>query len=271
MTAIAVSISSLKKWDAILSRSKYILAITALTGSWLTQSFENSWLVFSLLCLVSAWAVLCHMAEGFSRRYIINVSLVGPIYLVAALFSPARVALLAGAAFGVALYMLFLSNLAFDPKVKLISGDRFYRFRYPLDRIIPLAYLACEPLLPFFKPIMVLHWTLGMFNLPIWRVSLFDPLSLYRHIGNRAVKINLFTGGWTESLFAYRHAMGLLNLLDSLRKFEENDLDGAALAASARLALRSLPCETKEILSDVARTLNPMKYHQILSAFDLAY
>jgi hypothetical protein len=167
-------------------------------------------------------------------------------------------------------YSLLVGYIVWKPHARLMRGSRLYKLRHPLERLIPFVYLAPEPLAPIFSPVPAFHWSIAAFNIPILRFSIFDPLSIHNYIKNRTSRLTSLYDDWTGALTCFRSAVGIINLLDALRRFEQIDLDGVALAASARLALSKIPDQGRNILVEVLRTLKPSRRKLILSAFDLS-
>jgi len=259
-----------KAYQSTLVWSRSILAAAAILTCWAVATHEISWLVSLFLGLSSFWATLCHMAEGLIFRRVVNTSWTGPAFVILAIFTPQAPTLLLGVLGGTAVYLLLLVYVAARPSPRLVAGDRLYTLRHPLEKLIPFAFLAPEPLSMLFEPTVALYWDLGALNVPVWRVSLLDPPALHNYIRSRAAGLSLMAAGWGDSLTSFRRAAGIINLLDTLRRFEEVDLDGVALAASARLALSKIPETAREILREVLATLKPDRQKQILGAFDLS-
>lgn len=254
----------------ILGWSKYILAICAIVGSWMSPAYEGSTWMSLVLGAVSGWAALCHLADGFSRGYVIYTSVSGIIFIVAAAFSPEGVPLLMGAIGGVVGYLAILLYVTMEPRIEIRkSVGRFYNVRYPLQKIVPLMYLAPELLSPIFNPVAAFHWSMGMFGIPVMRFSFFDAMSVYRYISRQTSGLEIDPNNWRESVYMFRRAVGILNLLETLHRYEEADLDGVALAASARLALAGITSGSREVLSEVLRTLKPWRREMLMGAYDL--
>ncbi len=200
----------------------------------------------------------------------VNLRIPAAIFLLLAPFTPAPAPLLGGALLGAFIYFTLLTYVTIFPRVELIAGDRFYRFVHPLGRLIPLAHFSPTTLSPVFEPVVAFHWSVEAFNIPIRRLSVFDPPALHNYIRARATFLSTDYEDWYEALSCFRRAAGLLNLLDTLSRFEKVGLDGVALAASARLALAAIPENSRNILLEVLKTLSPRKRSQITKAFDLA-
>jgi hypothetical protein len=67
----------------------------------------------------------------------------------------------------------------------------------------------------------------------------------------------------------FRKAIRLLGLLEAVVKLEAVGLDGAALAAGARLALNNLTDSAKTSLLEALSSFTPPKRRTILEAFDI--
>jgi hypothetical protein len=254
----------------ILGWSKYTLGFCALIGSWMSQSYEGSMWMSFILAAVSGWAALCHLSDGFSRGYVIYTSVSGILFIIAAIFSPAREALLIGTIAGTVGYLAILLYVTVAPRIEIgKSVGKFYYVRYPLQKLIPLMYLAPEILSPIFNPIAAFHWGLGLFGIPVMRFSFFDAMSVHKYILNQTMGLEIDPNNWRESVYSFRRAMGILNLLETLHRYEEADLDGVALAASARLALAGIASGSRETLSDVLSTLKPLRRKALMGAYDL--
>ena len=269
MAAVTKSLRTARDYKNTLSWSRTILGLGAIIAAWIASGYEETLLIIVILGMASAWATMCHMAEGLVFGRVLNPNPVGPVLLLAALVSPYPVPLLAGALLGVSVYLLLIVHVVARPSVNLMAGKRLYRLDHPLGRLIPFAFLAPEPLSPVFEPIVALYWGVGAFNLPVWRISVFDPPAIHNYIHSRTTRLSSYPHGWNEALTCFRRALGILNLLDTLRRFENADLDGVALAASARLALSAVPDKARAVLREVLKTLRPNRRALILEAFDL--
>jgi len=252
------------RWAAFLS------ATASLVGAWASSILEPSILLYLVLLFTSMWAVICYLSAYMVNGEILKISLSTVVFLLLAILSPAPAPLLLGPILGLLLYLVLLSYVSNKPELELVGGKRFYLFKHPLCRIIPLAYLAPKPLSPLFEPLVTFHWKPGAFNIPILQISVFEPLSIHDYIRSKAIGLNSNTSTWYDAMCSFRHAVGLLNLLDTVQKFEQVDLDGVALAASARLALSQIPGNTRIILREVLNTFKPEKRRHILGAYDLA-
>jgi len=253
-----------------MSIAALITGATALIGSWASLTYEPNLLITVVLGFTSAWAVVCQQIEGLILGKVINIRTPGIAYLAVALVSPMAIPLIAGAFVGTSVYLLLLAVVVGNTKVKLVAGDRFYQFKYPLASLVPLCHLSDEPLSPVFEPIIAFYWTLGPFNIRIWRISIFDPTAIHEHIRTYGKRLSRVGRTWYDTLSCFRRAVGLLYLLDSLSRYEEYDLDGVALAACARLALADIPDTAKLFLREVLKTLKQDRRENILQAFDLA-
>lgn len=260
---------AVKEHRIILGWSKYILAICAIVGSWLSPMYDG-WSIGIMLGVVAVWAALCHMVDGFSRGYVIYPSVSGLIFLVLAIVSPESVPLIIGTAVGIAVWLAILLIVTANPQVERRTGGTLYHIKYPLQRLVPLVYLAPEVLSMMFTPVAAFHWTVGMFGIPVMRVTFFDAMSVHKYIKKQTSGLLLDPDNWREAVFMFRRAVGILNLLDALHKYEEIDLDGVALAASARLALVEISDSAMDVLVDVLKTLKPSKQEILMGAYDLA-
>jgi len=269
MTPKEKSIKAAGSFRNSLSWAALITGMTALIGSWASLGYEPTLPIFITLGFLSAWAVICQQSEGFILGKVINIRTPGVAYLAVALVSPLGIALILGAFIGMSIYLILIAWVVSKTDVKLTAGDRFYHFRYPLSGIIPLVHLSDEPLSPMFDPTIAFYWTLGPFNIRLWRISVLDPLALHNHIKSYGIWMNHSEKSWVETLTCFRRAIGLLYLLESVSKFEEYDLDGVALAAGARLALSDIPNDAKIFLQEVLKTMKPDRQTCIKEAFDL--
>jgi len=250
-------------WAALMA------GLAALMGSWMSLTYEPSLQINLLIGFTSAWAAICQQVEGLILGKVINLRTSGIVYTALAMTSPMGLFLIIGMLVGISVYLVLLAFVVYKTRVKLAAGDRFYKFEYPLAAIVPLSVLSDQPLSPLFEPFIAFHWTVGPFNLRIWRLSIFDPPALHDHISAYAMRLCNSERSWYETLVCFRRAVGLLYLLDSLSRAEEFDLDGVALAASARLALAGIPDTSKVFLQEVLKTMNPGRRKHILQAFDL--
>jgi len=250
-------------WAALMA------GLAALMGSWMSLTYEPSLQIDVLIGFTSAWAAICQQVEGLILGKVINIRTAGIAYLALALTSPKGLILVVGMFIGISVYLALLAFVVSKTSVKLAAGDRFYKFVYPLATLFPLSVLSDQPLSPLFEPFIAFHWTVGPFNLKIWRLSIFDPPALHDHISAYALRLCSSERSWYETLVCFRRAVGLLYLLDSLSRAEEYDLDGVALAASARLALAEIPDASKIFLQEVLKTMKPDRRKHILQAFDL--
>lgn len=271
MADMKATIIAAKEHRIVLGLSKYTLAICAIAGSWMSTGYEGSIWMPVVLGLMSGWAVMCHLADGFARGYVIYTSISGLIYLIAAAFSPERATLLTGAMVGMLVYILILLYVSIKPKIDIgKSSGKFYFIKYPLQKLVPLMYLAPEFLSPMFSPVAAFHWSVGMFGIPVLKFSYFDVMSVHKYIINQSMGLEIDPNNWRESVYSFRRAVGILNLLDSIHRFEVVDLDGVALAASARLALTGIPSGSREVLSDVVKTMRRSRREILMAAWDLA-
>jgi hypothetical protein len=263
------SIIAARNYRRSLFWSKILLAVTTLVTAWIPLGIQESPIIFLILGVTSGWAAICHQAEGFVYRKVFNLSLDGPLFLLIAFFSPTPLPIIAGVLLGTLIYWCLKMYVTLNPDAQLIAGDRFYTFRHPVSTFIPLTHLAPEPLSSVFDPVVAHYTSVGIFNFPIHQVSIFDPPALHNYLQARTARLAMHPKGWHEALTVFRNAIGILNFLDFLRKYEETDLDGVALAASARLALASVPQNSRIILNEVLATLKPTRRREILGAFDL--
>ncbi len=268
MSPVVRSAKRVKSYLQGLVWAAFFSAMASIMGSWASLSYEHAAPIWAILVLTSAWATACWLSAGLVRGNVITVGLPGVTVLILALVSPALIPLLFGILFGLLFYLCVLSYATTNPDMEPIVEKRFYLFRHPLGRLIPLAYITPEPLSPVFEPLVAFHWAPGSFNIPVLRISVFDPPSVHNYIRKSAIDLNRDQSTWHEALFCFRQAVSLLNLLDSLRKYELIDLDVVALAASARLALSSIPVNTRNILREVLKTLKPDRRNLLMRAYD---
>lgn len=269
MHAGRMSLNVARNYRNTLAWSKSILGVALVIAAWAFGSYQGSLLLVLVLLLTAAWATVCHFVEGFIFGRIINPDLFGLFFVLLVIPSPAAAPILVGVTAGIMSYSALIAFIVLKPAVRLIRGNRLYAMRHPLDRIIPVIYLAPEPLAPIFQPTAAFHWSVAAFNIPVLKLSLFDPPSIHNYIKSRTSRLPNMHDNWTDALTCFRRAVGIINLLDSIRKIEQAGLDGVALAASARLALSAIPSQGRSILVEVVGTLKPDRRKLILSAFDL--
>ncbi len=250
-------------WGALIS------GIVAIAGSYYSPSLPNQSVLTVIVFIASAWAVVCQQAEGMITGKVFNVRIPGVVFFIIAFLTPLTIPIVLGAFLGGSFYLMLLAMIIVNTKVELTSGDRFYMFSHPLMKLFPMGYLAPEPLSTVFSPIVSFHWSVGSFNIRTWKLVIFDPPSIHQYIRTRAGSLVMGTEAWVDKLATFRRAMGILHLLNSLRKFEETDLDGVALAASARLALADIPISSRVFLSEVLSTMEPNNRGLISRAFDI--
>jgi len=269
MQSARMSLEAARNYRNTLVWSKSILGIALIISAWAFGAYRDSALLITILALTSTWATVCHLAEGLIFGRVLNPDLFGIFFILLILPSPAATPLLSGVLAGLILYSLLITYIALRPRAWLVRGSRLYKLRHPLERMIPFVYLAPEPLAPIFAPVPAFHWSIAAFNIPVLRFSIFDPQSIHNYIKHRTSRLTSLYDDWTGAITCFRNAVGILNLLDALRRFEQADLDGVALAASARLALSKIPDQGRNILVEVLKTLKPNRRKLILSAFDL--
>lgn len=250
-------------WDALVPGT------AALLGAWAAPMYEPTPWIPLIVGLAAGWAVLCNQARGLVRGRVLSLDLPALAFLALAILGPTPKPLLIGALLGLAAYVLVLSGAVHNPRLETIAGDRYCRFRHPLDRLAPLTYLAPAPLSPLFDPVVALHWSPGPLALPEWRISVFDPPSLHTYISSQASQLASRRPTWINAITRFRSALGLLGLLETLRKSELAGLEGAALTAAARLALAAFPELARESLRDALAALAPSRRRALLEAFDL--
>ncbi len=252
----------------VLKWSRYILAACALIGSWLAPGYQETILLPLIIGLVSFWATICHLAEGFSRGYVINPGFSGILFIAIALFSPGYIPILLGIAFGIISYLLILMIISTNPVLREYPDSQLYSIRHPFEKLIPLLYVAPVKLSPVLSAVPAYYCTIGIFSIPCLRITYFDSISIHKYIVTLASSLGSEPGSWKEAIIIFRRAVGILNLLESLQRYEGVDLDGVALAASARLALREIPFPAKMVLSEVVNTFRTLKRDIIKDAFD---
>jgi hypothetical protein len=263
------SISAAEKFSRSVAWSAGIPAAAALIGSWAMNYYEPSAPLTLILGALAAWAALCSQVPGLVRGHVLSLDLFSFLFLVLAILSPTPIPLLTGVLFGISGYLFVLSGAVSHPRVALMSGDVLYALGHPLERLVPLAYLAPEPLSPVFDPAVALYWSPGAMGLPTWRISLFDPPSLHDYISSHASFLSARGSDWGTATSRYRNALMLLGLLDTLRRLESAGLDGAALAAAARLAISAFPESARLSLRDALTALPLSRRQALLEAFDL--
>ena len=263
------SYKSAVKYRNTLKWAAGIPAVASLIGSWGATQYDPSTIIFILLILTSAWATISHQASGLVRGRVLNPTFWSLIYIALAVISPNRWPLIMGVLIGITTCLLILVWVTTYPRIEIAAGDRFYVLHHPFEILVPLAYLAPQPLSPIFEPVVALHWSPVMFGIPLMRISLFEPHSLHNYISSRAAELSPRRLDWNASLTRFRKALGLLSLLDSLRRAELEDLDGVALAAAARLAIANFPETAMETLRDALMAFTPVKRRFILDAYDL--
>lgn len=263
------SIKAADKFSRSVAWSAGIPAAAAVIGSWASNYYEPSALLTIILGALAAWAALCSQVPGLVRGFVLSIDFPAALFVALAVFSPTPFPLLVGILVGLTAYLFVLSGGVSRPKATLISGDVFYALRHPFERLVPLAFLAPEPLSPVFDPAAALYWSPGALGLPTWRISLFDPPSLHDFISSHAPTLAARSSDWGAATVRYRNALMLLGLLDTLRKLELAGLDGAALAAAARLAISAFPESARSSLRDALSALPLSRRQALLEAFDL--
>ncbi len=259
----AVKLEKSQAWAAVIP------AVASLIGAWAAPHYQPSIAITLILVASAAWAAVCHQARTLVRGRMLRIDLFAATYIVLAVLNPTPWPLLLGVLAGIAGFLLILAWVTTYPKVEEIYGNRFYRLRHPLERLVPLAFLAPKPLTPLFEPAVAMYWSPETLGIPTWRISFFDPPSLHEYISTRAPQLSPYRLDWNAALTRFRRALGLLSLLDTLRRYELQDLDGVALAAAARLAISEFPETALETLRDALMAFSPSKRRFILDAFDL--
>jgi len=191
------------------------------------------------------------------------------MYILLGLFTPGRVWMFTGIFAGISIYMVSIAFVVAKPSLRLAGGDRFYIFKYPFSRILPLAYLASEPLSPYFEPEVANYTSPGLFGLPVWRITIVDPPAVQAYLISRGGNLSWLHEDWVAAVIDYRRALGILGFLEALGKLESESLDGVALAAAARLAIHSLPRPARIALAQALPSLTPKRRRAILEAFDI--
>jgi len=134
---------------------------------------------------------------------------------------------------------------------------------------MPMTYLAPQRLSPVFDPKVAYHWKPGLLGIPLPVMMLIDPPSVHDFIAANARLLAMDDLDWDSSVGKFRNAVRILSLLGWIGKYETGGLDGAALAAAARLALYRSPDQAKETLRDALSNFRKSKRTEILDAFDL--
>lgn len=252
----------------ILGVSAGFCSGAALMGSFMSDQFESSLLLTILLALTAGWGTLCYQAYGLVRGKVIRLDIWSVLFFLAALVSSGRWIIIPGILGGISFYLLILSWAVSKPDMRLDAGDRLYRFRYPLANLIPLVYIAPEPLSPIFEPAVAIYTTPGAFGLPVWRINIVDPQSLHSYLSSRVNKMSSDDLNWDTLVVNYRSALRILGLLEAISKMEIKSLDGVALAASARLALSNVSDTARLTLIEALMAFNPARRKALLDAFD---
>jgi len=269
MSRATRSFRAARDYRKTLFWSKLLLGLGIVTAGFTINIYSDPGPILFVIGLLSAWVAICHNVESFTYRKVLSFSLDGPAFILIALITPARITILEGLLIGTTIYLLIILYAILKPSMSLVSGDRFYNFRYPLQRLIPLAYLAGEPLNGTFEPVISFHWEPGIFNIPNWCLSVTDPAAFHNYIRSRVTILGRNTRSYHDGITIFRSAVGILNMLESVRRYEEIDLDGVALAASARLALASAPWNSRNVLVEVLHTMNPEVRARIMGAYDI--
>lgn len=243
--------------------------IAAIIASFGTAHYQDSILIHLVIGAIAAWAVVCSQARGFIYGRIFSLNWPIVTFLVLALVSPGVWTLLAGILVGLQIYFFAIAWLAYFPKLKLVDGDRLYAMRYPFENLIPIHYLAPYPLSPVFEPTVAYHWQQGWQGIPLPVVLILDPPLVHDFIMARTGRLAKSKSDWNSTVTDFRSAVSLLSLLEWLGKYESEHLDGAALAAAARLALYESPDPAKGALRDALVAFKSPQQAEILSAFDL--
>lgn len=238
-------------------------------GSLVAPQFVQSTLLILVLLATVAWATLCNQAHTLVKGRVLKNDVPSVTYIMLAMVGPGRWIMLAGILLGLLVYFVVLTRIVMRPRLRLLSGDRFYSFRYRLDRLIPLAYIAPEPLSPLFEPAATVYLTPGMFGIPVWRISIFDPPALHAYLSSRGTELSSHDLEWEAVVSRYRRALRVLGLLEALGKLETMNLDRTALAAAARLAIHSLPESARISLLEALPAFAAPRRRTILTAFDL--
>jgi hypothetical protein len=238
-------------------------------GSWVAAQFEPSWPLSIVLIITVAWATVCNQARSFIRGRFIHSDFWSIAYIMLAVLGSGRWLVFAGILIGLSLYVFAAIMAVSHLRPILKSGDRFYNLRYPLDMILPLSYLAPEPLSPALEPLAAIYRSPGPLTMPTWRIAIFDAASLHTYLISRAVSLSSQDLEWDSVVFRFRRAVRILGLLETLGKLEPASLDAAALAAAARLAIHAMPETAKLSLIEALASFTAPRRRVILEAFDL--
>ncbi|MFH1676425.1 MAG: hypothetical protein ABIC40_05300 [bacterium] len=263
------SIEAAETLHSTLGVATGFAAALALIGAWAATKFEPSTAIPIALAIAAMWATICRCVSDFSRGNIFRIDSAVIIFILAATISPAPEVIISGVIAGLAIYYVVVLAIFSSPKIELGGGDRLYYFRHPLDRIIPMPYLAPEPLTGIFEPTLTMYRESGLLGIPMPKFSAFDPLSVHKFIRSRALHFLAFRTDWDHKITRHRMAIGLLNLLDTIHTMETSNLEGVALAAGARLAINDYPAFARDHLMMTLSSFAPGKRDRILSAFDL--
>jgi hypothetical protein len=263
------SIKAVDTLQQMLGFSTGLPAGAALMASMVANQFEQSTLLIVTIVATSAWAALCNQVRTLARGRVLRTDIWSITFIVAGLTTPGRWLMLEGLLIGLALYLGLIAWVSLKPRVTLAAGDRLYLLRHPLDFLIPLTYLAPEPLSPILEPSTVLYASPEFLWIPTWRIAVIDPSSINSYILSRAASLSSCNQEWGEVVDRFRKAIRLLGLLEAVVKLEAVGLDGAALAAGARLALNNLTDSARTSLLEALSSFAPPKRRSILEAFDI--
>ena len=209
------------------------------------EKLRPSIAVIIAIVAASAWATVCNNAKALVKGQVLKADIWSLCYIAAAVGTPGRWMILSGVLAGTIIYLLLIALIVARPRLVLNAGDRFYTFKYALAKIVPLAYIAPEPLSPLFEPAGVFYVTPGIWGLPVWRISIFDPQSLHEYMAIRGITLSSHDLEWESVVDRFRRSLRMLGILEALGKLESINLDGVALAASARLALHHMPTSAR--------------------------
>jgi hypothetical protein len=264
-----ISIGAAVNLQRILGASTGFCAGASLMGSWAASQFVSSpALTFALIAAV-AWATICFQAKGFIRGRFLRSDAWSLAFFMFAMLGSDRWLVLAGILIGLSVYLICVAGAVAHPNLFLKAGDRFYTLKYPFGLVIPLSYLAPEPLSPALEPLAAIFLSPGPVTMPTWRISIFDAASLHSYLTSRAVSLSSQDLEWESIVFRFRRAVRILGLLETLGKLEPDSLDAVALAAAARLAIHAMPETARLTLIEALPSFAPVRRQTILDAFDL--
>ncbi|HEX9746250.1 MAG TPA: hypothetical protein VGB30_12565 [bacterium] len=252
-----------------LASACMISTLIAIGGSWIQNIYQPSAVIYVLLGFTAGWAFICSQARGFVYGRIFSLDWTVIALLLLSAVSPAAPALLLGIVAFLIVYLAAVGFLSNHPLLKIAYGDRLYRVSHPFDFILPIHYLAPQPLSPVFEPIIAFHWKPALFGIPLPVVLMIDPPAVHDFIEIGTSQLTSRELDWLTSIRNFRSAVTILSLLEWLSRYENDGLDGVALAAAARLALYNSSDQAKAVLREALLDFKEIRRMEIMEAFDL--